>query len=98
MPNEKRRRKITCGISLEVAIGDVEGLDLDLIALGFSRFRAAATMNNRGNEILNSVDLRRRKYGQFRNKTIFIPKLRGHVLTLDFGKTGEADRWASARC
>jgi hypothetical protein len=55
-------------------------------------------VKNRGKEILNSVDLRIRRYGQFRNKTIFIPKLRGHVLTLDFGKTGEADRWASARC
>jgi hypothetical protein len=38
LPNEKRRRKNTCGISPKVAIGDVEGLDLDLIALGFSRF------------------------------------------------------------
>jgi hypothetical protein len=35
---KRKKGKITCGISLEVAIGDVEGLDLDLIALGFRDF------------------------------------------------------------
>ena len=98
MPNEKRRRRITCGISLGVAIGDVEGPDLDSIALGFRDFEWWLQRKIGGTKILNSVDLRRRSYSQFWNKTTFIPKLRGHVLTLDFGKPEEADRWASTRC
>jgi len=40
--------------------------------------------------VLNSIDLREGgACGQFQNKTTFIPKLRGHVLTLDFGTLKE---------
>jgi hypothetical protein len=74
----------------------IEGSDLGFnVALGFQDFEWRLQWRSK---FLNSVDLRRRSYGQFWNKITFIPKLRGHVLTLDFGKPGEADKWASTRC
>ena len=55
-----------------------------------SRFELQAAIVSSG-----SVDLDWKSVcGQFRNKITFIPKLRGHVLTPNFGTDREYDRWA----